>query len=147
MAQIPYHNDSDKIVHVGNKSIAPGETRLVDETLLNRPRKPVDFKDLDADLSEATGLAGLLDKSVKDITAELDTLNDEQLAELEQLEKDGKKRSSLVSAIQQTMMTRAASQLNGEDGDESSDADHPADGDEAQTDGEKPANKEAGGDE
>ncbi len=146
MAQIPYHNDSDKIVHIGNKSIAPGETRPVDETLLNRPRKPVDFNDLDADLTEATGLGALLDKSVKDITAELDSLNDEQLAELEQLEKDGKKRTSLVSAIQQTMMTRAANQLNGEDGDESSATDQPAGG-ETQTDGEKPANDEAGRDE
>ncbi|TKA91823.1 hypothetical protein FAZ79_00520 [Guyparkeria sp. SB14A] len=147
MALIPYHNDGKSTVHVGTKSIPPGETREVDETLLNRPRKPVDFNDLDADLTEATGLGALLEKSVKDITAELDSLNDEQLAELEQLEKDGKKRSSLVSAIQQTMMTRAANQLNGEDGDESSDADQPAGDDEAQTDGEKPANKEAGGDE
>ena len=93
--KIPFHNETDKFVHIGGVTIPPFDTRDVEATL--HP----DYKAPKAEEEKAPDnpLAALLNETVKDILPKLPEMDMEQLTALEALEQEGKNRSSLIEAI------------------------------------------------
>lgn len=105
MGMVPFTNAGSTVVHVGNKTIWPGQTREVDETLLKdyKAKAPVDVEP-----NATVIITGLLALSVKDIIAALPGLSDDDLALAEQLEsaKDDP-RSTALEAIHKEKLHRA----------------------------------------
>jgi len=110
MNEIAYHNDKDHAVHIGNKTIMPGATRMVDESMLpNAHEQPK----TETPESEPT----LIDGTVPEITAGLPGLSDEELAQLEADEEEGNTRKGVMKAIAEEKLARAdANQTDGNDG-------------------------------
>lgn len=104
--KVPYTNETNKHLHIGSVTIAPGHTRDVEESHIPG-YKPKDATQGSAPADDP--LAELLKKSVKDITAELQSLSTadiERLGELEQ--KADQPRKTLLSAISEEILNRAA---------------------------------------
>jgi len=93
--KIPFHNETDKFVHIGATTIPPFDTRDVEAIL--HP----DYKAPKAEEPEPENpLAELLKASVKDIQPKLAELDMEQLTALEALEQESQKpRASLIEAV------------------------------------------------
>lgn len=103
--KIPYHNETDKHVHIGPVTISPGQTRDVEDSHVPGYKKA---ESKPAETGNADPLAELLKRTVKDVTAELSgmsTADVERLGELEQL---GQQRKGILSAISDLLLTRAA---------------------------------------
>ena len=105
MAKKPYTNTTDKIIHIGNCTIWPGQTREVDETLLPDYRPPARQEPQD-DTNAA--LAALLDGSVNEVRDALESFDADQLDTLESLESAGKDRKGVAEAIADERLRRAA---------------------------------------
>jgi hypothetical protein len=104
--KVPYTNETNKHLHIGPVTIAPGHTRDVEESHIPG-YKPKDAKQESAPIVDL--MTELLKKSVKDITAELPFLSTayiERLGELEQ--KEDQPRKTLLSAISEEILNRAA---------------------------------------
>lgn len=106
MAKIAYTNTGNTVAHVGGKSIPPGETREVEESMLpsftTAPTKSAKPE------PEANPLAEILAHSVKDITALLPAMSDGELAALGEAEQlAAKPRTTLLGAIAEVMLARA----------------------------------------
>lgn len=103
--KVPYHNDTDKHVHIGPVTIAPRQTRDVEETHIP------DYKakqEAPAD-APADPLAELLKGSVKKITVSLDAMSTADIEALGALEQKAESpRTTLLSAIGELLLTRAA---------------------------------------
>ena len=116
---VAFTNDTKKIIHIGNKTIWPGSTREVDETLLPNFKAPEKVEEPEAD-----PLLDLLDNSipiiVEAITARDEngapTITDEGLAKLKAAEEDGNTRKGLMSAIAEEELGRANEKAEGTGG-------------------------------
>lgn len=97
-------------LHVGGTVIRPGETRLCEV-----PGEPA--TDKQAAVSDDP-IKALAEGTVKDITSALPGLGDEDLVRLRELEAQGKDRSTLLEAIDETMLERAAAAGEGAGGEE-----------------------------
>lgn len=96
MERIPFTNDKGHTVYVGPVSIRPGETRMVDPSMLNpEPAAPT------APAEEPPNpLADLLVGNVTAVQAGLANLTAEQLGELQAYEEGGvKPRKGVLEAI------------------------------------------------
>lgn len=94
MIKVPKTNDTDRVMHVGPYRILPGETRMVDASLLDP--EPVE-KQADVVVNEHVEL---LKGKVADVVAALPGKTIEQLAELEGLENaSAKPRAGVLQAI------------------------------------------------
>lgn len=106
----PYTNDTDKIVHIGNCTIWPGQTREVEETLIpGFVQESSGEEEQDTALEDA--LVALLDGSVAEIREALPGLPGEHLDLLETLEASdngGKGRKGVAEAIAEERLRRAA---------------------------------------
>jgi len=108
MAKVAYTNKTDKIQHIGNVTLWPGDTREVDEMLISVPRKAEPEPKPDA-------LLALLDNNVPvivdAITARDDngkpTLTDTELVRLKAAEEGGNTRSTLMKAFAEEELRRA----------------------------------------
>ncbi|MBA1147432.1 hypothetical protein H0Z60_10225 [Ectothiorhodospiraceae bacterium WFHF3C12] len=111
--KVPYSNDKPHPVHVGGKLIMPGDTREVDESLIPRtaPAEPVEPVD------PGDPLLALLDGSVKEVTDALPGLDDDQVRQLRAAEESGKTRSTLIAAIDETLLERAQARTGEGQGD------------------------------
>jgi hypothetical protein len=115
MADIPVHNSRPNPINVGGRRIPPGDTRILPEEVVPRNLRPDGGQPAPAPAPEGPDeVLQLLDQGVKDITPELPALSDTDLARLEQAERDGKTRSTLLEAFAEEHMRRAKER--GEDG-------------------------------
>ncbi len=114
MRKIPYtHPDSaPNPTTIGGVLLHPGDTRLVDASMVPgarakaapAPTAPPAEDDMET----------LRSDSVKDIVAKLEQLADEQLDELEQLERaDDKPRKGVLEGIDEERLRRAAADDEG----------------------------------
>ena len=107
MAKKPCTNTTDQIMHVGNTTIWPGQTREVDETLLPdyaAPDTDDAAPDPDADLK------ALLEGNVGEVREALPAFTDDELDSLEALESEdagGKGRKGVLEAIAEARLQRA----------------------------------------
>jgi len=100
----PYTNHSSRTVTIGSRRLEPGQTRLVEETMIPgfvvpepAPEQPID------------DLAELLDGSVKQVSEALPGLDQDQLERVRKLESSGKQRKGVLNAIEEQRIERAAS--------------------------------------
>lgn len=104
MKEVPYTNNGKHPVHIGTKRIDPGQTRMVDATLV-----PGYKKSSDTPAAPADPLLELLDLSVNEIKPQLTALKLDDLGLLEAAERVGKTRKSLLAAIEEERLARAQS--------------------------------------
>jgi hypothetical protein len=100
----PYTNETDKFVHIGSVTIAPGATRDVEDSHIPGYTPPNSVA-LEA---PENPLVKILALSVEKAKAELKSLTDDQLAQLGDLEKAGHQRKTLINAIADELLQRAA---------------------------------------
>ena len=105
MAEIPISNTSGETRYVGGKMIPPGETRHIDERLLPPDARPE--KAASAAAPAPDKLRALLDQDARLVKREFPNLTDTELSQLDAMEKTGKARRSLLSAITQEQLVRA----------------------------------------
>ena len=109
MGKVPFRNDGDKPVHVGSVLVMPGEMKDVDEVDIH-PALPVGIDEPEMVLVD------LLDGKAPDVISALSSLDegenslfsDEDLADLLEAEEKGKKRVTVLEAIQAEILERAA---------------------------------------
>ncbi|WP_374349624.1 hypothetical protein [Chitinimonas sp.] len=115
MKFLPYSNDTDTVVYIGNVTIPPGQTREVEATL--HP----DFLAPAAEQQEAPDadpLAELLDHKVADVQAALAGLSVAELERLGELEQAAPQpRKGVLGAIAEAIL--AAGSKTAENGDNS----------------------------
>lgn len=102
--KVPYHNDTDKFVHIGPVTIAPGATRDVEDSHIPGHKPAADT----APEAAADPLALLSAGKVADIIAQIPSLSDADLDRLGEMEQVGKNRTTLLSAIAEALLHRAA---------------------------------------
>lgn len=98
----PYHNDTDRFMHIGSVMIPPKCTRDVDPRLI--PGANVESVPTDAPTST---LSDILKQNVAAVVLGLALLTDEELVELEALEKTGKNRNGVLREITHERLRRA----------------------------------------
>ena len=103
MNKVSYTNETTKFQHVGGVTIPPGETRDVDPSLL--PDYQPEGKAPEALPIDV--IAEMLKGNVKDISAELVNLSDDELIHAAALEQDGQNRKSLIEAMTAENLRRA----------------------------------------
>lgn len=103
--KVPYHNDSDKYVHIGATMIAPNDTRDVEETEIPGYTAPGAVAKVAA---PADPLGGLLKGNVASVTAALADLPLADVEKLGELEQAGQHRKTLLAAIAEELLNRAA---------------------------------------
>jgi len=108
MKEIAYHNDKDHAVHIGGKTIMPGNTRMVDASMLPNAHERAEDE---AHVSEPT----LLDGTVAEIAAALPGLSNEELAQLEEDEESGNTRKGVMKVIAEENLARADQKKKDED--------------------------------
>jgi len=114
MKEIPFTNNDDHAVHIGNKMVPPHETRMVDPSML-----PDAHEGNEAPEQQAPDpLLSILDGSVADVAEALPGLSDEEIDTLEQAELDGKARKGVEQAIAEVRLTRASSPDGGQNGND-----------------------------
>lgn len=103
MKRIPYTNRLAHSVVIGLATIAPGDTRMVDPSLVpdQAPAPPT------VDDTPSDPVLAILDDSVPTIAAQLPFLSDDDLARVEQGEADGKTRKGVMAAIEEEKLRRA----------------------------------------
>jgi len=106
--QIPFHNDTDGYKHVANKTIGPGETRMIDAALHPdyEAEAPADVESGPVSLSELIALP------IKEIKKQFPALSPDDLTALLTAELAGKNRDSLVKDINAEIIKRGAAELD-----------------------------------
>lgn len=102
MSRIPHTNTGDGPIYVGNVRIPAGGTRTVDSNLL--PTTPATAETPPEDPLGA--LTELVTGKVTDVIGALASLDEVQLAQLAEIERGGKNRSTLIEAIELTLLER-----------------------------------------
>jgi len=102
MKTVPYTNTGRNTIHIGSATIPSGETRDVDPSLLPgyQPAGATAAAPVDP-------IATLLTGNVKNVTAALGNLSDEQLVHATSLETEGQNRKSLIEAMTAESLRRA----------------------------------------
>lgn len=109
MALKVYTNNTDHNMHIGGKTILPGESREVDETQI--PGFGVSEGDPDPDMP-SNPLEELLQGNIASVSAVLITLTADQLDELESLEGNAEKpRKGVLDAINARQLELAQLEL------------------------------------
>jgi hypothetical protein len=106
MSKVPYHNDTDKFVHIGSVTIAPGATRDVEETHLAEYSKPKESAPAAPD-----AIADLLAGTAAEVIAKLPGLSAADLEQVELREQEGKNRKTVLAAISEALLNLAAQNL------------------------------------
>ena len=109
MAKRYIHNPTADLMMVGGVLIQPGEGREVDEQFLPPEHRPEPVSEEAAAPAPDANLVELLAGPVKAIVPQLPEFGDDTLKALANLEQaSNKPRKSLVSAIDQLLLDRAA---------------------------------------
>ena len=103
--QVPYTNTKDRAVSIGGKRIAPGQTRLVEQTMIPGYKPPGP-----APKAPSDPVLELLDNSIKSIVPKLPDLSEDEFERIRQAEADGKSRSGLIEAFEEEALRRAEAQ-------------------------------------
>jgi hypothetical protein len=108
MNLVPYTNNKPHNQHIGGRVIRPGETRMVDASLVPNATP----EEAAPGPAAPNPLAELVKKKVKDIEAALPTLSDAELDEVLKLDgadaTDGQPRKGVAEAIAEEKLRRAA---------------------------------------
>lgn len=104
MKQVPYTNTKPHAVTIGTKTIAPGDTRMVDESLLGKTAAPPKAT------ASADPVAAFLELRANDAKAAVINLPDEELAAVAEREE----RKTVLAAIQEEQLERAKAAGDGE---------------------------------
>lgn len=108
--RIPVSNNTQMPIYVGSNMVPPGETRDFPESQVPPHLRPVAqvAETAPAPGNDGDPLLELLDKPIKEITPLLAALTDDELTRLEAAENAGKTRSTLIAAIAEEKLQRAA---------------------------------------
>lgn len=106
MKEIPVTNNTACNMHVGGKVIRPGATRMVEESMVPEDLRPSPAEPVEESVPDS--MASLVEGGVKDIVEVLQGLSADDLARLEALEQDGKKRKGVLEGIAHERLRRAA---------------------------------------
>lgn len=102
MSKVPFHNDTDKIKHVGPVTLFPGDTREVEETDIP------DFKAPEAGgESKQDPLLMILEGKAPEVIDVLPDLTPGELDALQLAEQAGKSRKGVLEAIAEEFLVRA----------------------------------------
>ena len=103
----PYTNNTGKTQTIGTRRLEPGQTRMVEDTMIPgyRAAQPPKAPPVD-------DIAELIQGSIKDFTASIEALNDDELQRARKLENSGKKRKGVLTAIDEALLDRAASEAD-----------------------------------
>jgi len=107
MKEVPFTNDKKHIVYVGSKSIPPGETRMVDESMLFDAHGKDNGVNVDQPPMGDDPLLSLLDQSISEVVDALPSLSDQDIDQLESAENNGKTRKGILEAIAKERLRRA----------------------------------------
>jgi|GEM_PF-1064639 len=96
MKKVPYHNPTNKTVHIGSVSVFPNQTRMVDEALLPKNN---DSESGDSPAPKFNTIAELMDQNVDVIKKEVPHLGDDGLTQALDAELEGKNRKSVLDFV------------------------------------------------
>jgi len=106
MSHRPVKNDAEHAINVAGFSIQPGETRLIDESLL--PKQPPAAAPPDEPIEEFPVLQAIRDGNVASVASAILDLSAADLAQLAALEEqDESPRKGVLTAIQEDSLARA----------------------------------------
>lgn len=119
MRETFYRNDGRETVYIGSRAVQPGETRSIDpswmpsviETPANQEPSPLAEAVIDV-----PPLASVLDDQVAEVIKSIKTrdengapvIADDDLVVLQRLEEEGRARKTLIKAISEELLDRAA---------------------------------------
>ncbi|MBI5920269.1 MAG: hypothetical protein HY847_01320 [Betaproteobacteria bacterium] len=112
--KVPVTNNTKMAIYVAGTMIPPGETRHFDSNQVPAEFRPAPQVEPE-DETQFDPLAELIAHNVKEITAALPGLSDEDLERLGDMEqaKGENARKSLLNAIAEAQLTRADAKANG----------------------------------
>ena len=105
MEEHPFHNKKDHAVHIGGKVIHPGETRMVDASLLHSAHEG---EDKATEAKQQDPLLDILDGDVGQVSDALAGLSSDELDALESAEEKGNTRKGVLKAIAEARLTLAS---------------------------------------
>ena len=105
MNQVPYTNTKPHAVTIGTKTIAPGDTRMVDESLLGKTAAPPKAA------APADPVGAFLELKAGDAKTAAAGLSDDALAAVAEREE----RKTVLAAIQEEQLERAKAAGEGND--------------------------------
>ena len=111
MKEYPFHNKTDHAVHIGGKTIYPGETRPVDASLLHSAHEGEGSK---AKVTTQDTLLDILDGNVGQVAEALAGLSSEELDTLEAAEEAGNTRKGVMNAIAEARLALASDESTGD---------------------------------
>ncbi|MCE5182370.1 MAG: hypothetical protein LLG15_11260 [Betaproteobacteria bacterium] len=106
--RIAVTNNTQMNMHVGSNIVPPGETRDFPESQVPHHLRPVDAEEPEKKEEQIDLLAEMLSSKVADIIAKIPSLSDADLERLGEMEQVGKSRTTLLSAIAEALLHRAA---------------------------------------
>jgi len=104
MQEIPFTNDEDHAVHIGNKTVPAHETRMVDPSMLPTAHEGNEQAEPEA---QSDPLLDILDGNIAEITEALPGLSDDELDLIEQAEVVASNRQGVSKAIAEERLNRA----------------------------------------
>lgn len=110
MKKIPFYNDADHMVFMGGVMVPPGETRLVDESLLQPASAPAAEDDDGTTDHIQDKLVELLKNKQDDVLKALPDLSLEEVELLGDLEQAGQARKGILGAVAERLLASAAEQ-------------------------------------
>ncbi|QZA80856.1 hypothetical protein [Deefgea piscis] len=113
---IPFTNETERFITVGLTTIAPGQTRDVDETLLPNYQPAANQSESnEADLAYPA-LHALLASNVETVINALPDLPTDELEALGEIEQMGKARKTILGAVAELLLNRAGAEQQGGEG-------------------------------
>ncbi len=101
--KVPYTNEGNTVVHIGNVTVMPGHTRDVEEHDI-----PEFKSEVPAEKEKTDQLAEFLLCKVPDVVASLQGLSLADIERMAELEQAGQNRKGVLSAIAETLLVRAS---------------------------------------
>ena len=106
-AMLPVKNTGKTVMYVASQMIHPGETRHFARHHVPRHLLPEEAPAAE-EAAAADPVAELMELNANEIKAGLPVLPDEQLADVLELEMNGKKRKGIIEAVQNLQLERLA---------------------------------------
>ncbi len=123
--EIPIHNPGKNPLPVGNLTVLPGETRLIEERLVPPHLRPQ--QEAESVLLPEDPVLALLERTVPEIVAHLPALSDEDYEGLKEAERNGNTRVTLVKAFSEEDLRRANAEFESAQAPAGGDADSASD--------------------
>ncbi len=133
MEKVPYFNETERFVHIGDVTIPPDQTRSVDPRLLPGYSQPESGNEA---CTATDPLQAISAMSVGKLESGLPALSDDELVRLEDIEKaKAKPRQGALAAITAERLRRAEQAAPGGVSDVAGDGTSPTTGEEVKAEG------------